>query len=1300
MSPVRPGLLVVLSLVAACAESATVTCPAGIVCPQGQVCSPLGGCVLPQQLDACDPPPADGFCALPGGEQGGCIDGVCLKIGCGNGVVEPGERCDDGNRDNGDGCSAACDSDERCGNGVRDDSLSEACDCGDAALPDDLRPPACEGQPNSDDVGSKCTADCQILGCGDGVVQGFEQCDGTALSLTNCSDYGFYAGTLGCHETCLFDVSGCSGYCGDQVLDAGEEDCDTQALGGADCTTFTYYRPGTLGCNAVCGFDLTGCATAGYCGDGAFDAGFEACDPGESSADLAARGLDCTDYGFYNADGLACGTNCQVDLSGCSGKCGDGVLQAADEDCDGDTNLGGKTCASFGYYNPTGLACLDNCSYDFSGCSERCGDGVVNGAELCDGSVPAGMDCTDVGFYAPGTLACNSACSLDTSGCSGTCGDGAITGPEQCEPSLPLGRDCTAYGYYVAAGLACTGCTFDTSMCTGGRCGDGTVQPAEDCEPGVGFAQTCSDPFGFYEPGGLACSQACNFDLASCRGECGDGAVNGPEICDGAPPPVFECALAGWDAGQLGCANGCDESFEHCRFVGFRDESPGDGAPAMVDAWGVGDEWFAVADSDIRHSRGGAWSKELTTATGRQGIWGVQLPGGTVNVWAVGDPQSTSWGIHQYDGSTWSLATVSVPSPTRLTDVWASGPTDVWAVGLDGTVLRSNGTWSKATTPIPGTATLTGVWGDGSTVFVVGESGLIYRWNGSWTNQSITVSPPSFTAVGGRSATDVYAVGGNSIYAYNGTAWAPAGTCGSATHVLQAVAASPGGPVMVAGFDANDNVGIICQRVGTSWIRIDDGLHAELRSVASSARDFVVTGAGSIQRSNGATWIPFGKLPAAISYAALWGTSSSNLFAVGTSLTSAQHVAWWNGTTWQTQSISGATTSALREVWGGSGWAVAVGDGGQIIASNGSGGATWGPQTSGTTQRLNAVWGDNTTVYVAGDAGTVLTRPATGSTTWTAVTGIPTTASYGGVWGASGGPVFVVGTGGVILRRQAGTWSTMTSNTTRDLSAVWGRSATEVYAAGNNVFLRFDGSTWTQIAQGDLAVRDLGGSTTDLFALSISSRLVRQYVGDRLLQLRTSPSATYVDVLGLSDVTFFLDGSRGQVTALAGRLFAPTAETECDDVWDDDGDGKTDCADPECAASPACANGGGCQPIVDVSCGALYSGTTVDGATRWPYYGAGCSTRDESGPEAYVRVKRATAGPIQLALSSASDLDLIVSSSSAAACTPDERCLAAAQNAGGTESTSITATANTEYIVSIDGFAGASGAFTLQVTCP
>ena len=74
----------------------------------------------------------DGTACMNGSAAGACHDGVCFDVACGNRLIDPGEACDDGNANNGDGCSADCKSTEVCGNGVIDAIHGEQCDNGDS----------------------------------------------------------------------------------------------------------------------------------------------------------------------------------------------------------------------------------------------------------------------------------------------------------------------------------------------------------------------------------------------------------------------------------------------------------------------------------------------------------------------------------------------------------------------------------------------------------------------------------------------------------------------------------------------------------------------------------------------------------------------------------------------------------------------------------------------------------------------------------------------------------------------------------------------------------------------------------------------------------------------------------------------------------------------------------------------------------------------------------------------------------------------------------------------------------------
>ncbi len=83
-------------------------------------------------------------------------------LDCGNGAVDPGEQCDDGNVTDGDGCSATCTKEAGavCGNGKVE--VGEDCDDGNVT------------------AGDGCSATCKSEGtaaCGNGKVDPGEQCD-------------------------------------------------------------------------------------------------------------------------------------------------------------------------------------------------------------------------------------------------------------------------------------------------------------------------------------------------------------------------------------------------------------------------------------------------------------------------------------------------------------------------------------------------------------------------------------------------------------------------------------------------------------------------------------------------------------------------------------------------------------------------------------------------------------------------------------------------------------------------------------------------------------------------------------------------------------------------------------------------------------------------------------------------------------------------------------------------------------------------------------------------------------------
>lgn len=98
--------------------------------------------------------------------------------------------------------------------------------------------------------------------------------------------------------------------------------------------------------------------------------------------------------------------------------CGDGIIQDG-EDCDASAT-GEATCQTLGF--DTGQVVCKACKYDTTLCVKRCGNGVLDLGESCDGTlnVPA---CTNWGFNA-----CSDSCVVDTRRCLST--SPFETGPE------------------------------------------------------------------------------------------------------------------------------------------------------------------------------------------------------------------------------------------------------------------------------------------------------------------------------------------------------------------------------------------------------------------------------------------------------------------------------------------------------------------------------------------------------------------------------------------------------------------------------------------------------------------------------------------------------------------------------------------------------------------------------------------------------------------------------------------------------------------------------------------------------
>ena len=266
--------------------------------------------------------------------------------------------------------------------------------------------------------------------------------------------------------TCLSRVENC----GDGVIQPPEE-CEFGDLGEKSLCEDWGYEMGGVQC-VDCRYDTSGCYAGISCGNDSVEFP-EHCD----GDDLGERPT-CEDHNLLGGSQVTCRSDCTYDTSGCAAPvCGDGVVEG-DELCDGSVSV---DCSDFGFL--TGIVTCEDCRYDVSGCIDGCGNDRKEGLEACDGVDLGGSTCATIPGFDGGTLACSPTCDFDTDGCTESlCGNGNIDAMESCDGANLGGLDCTTIpnSTFTGGTLTCDPftCAFDASGCT---------NPVADCET-AGFA--------------------------------------------------------------------------------------------------------------------------------------------------------------------------------------------------------------------------------------------------------------------------------------------------------------------------------------------------------------------------------------------------------------------------------------------------------------------------------------------------------------------------------------------------------------------------------------------------------------------------------------------------------------------------------------------------------------------------------------------------------------------------------------------------------------------------------------------
>lgn len=651
----------------------------------------------------------------------------------------------------------------------------------------------------------------------------------------------------------------------------------------------------------------------------------------------------------------------------------------------------------------------------------------------------------------------------------------------------------------------------------GDSCVHSSNVPAR-CRGGICTAMECGndilDDEEICDDGNIIEGDGCSSD---CQRVCGDGEVQSSdepgknESCDTARPLEEYCLDRGFDMGTLTCAPSCqDVSTKSC--IDF------DWQPLPV----------AKAPPDWQLMRTWVLSPDNVVAVGGKGL---------LNQFPDLDVCLTCGSIFRFDGNAWTEELTGLP---LLLDVWASGPEDIYAVGVLGTILHFDGNeWTQ--TRLNSDLHPIAIWGTGpDELFVVGMHWrprldldldtarfMALRYDGrTWApmdvSQASSMPRNMLHGIWGSGPSDLFAVGSHdTILHYDGNQagiWSPMDRAPDTTPIGEDESLI----LDIWGTRADNIVAVgengrILHYDGAQWSSMESHTNHALTGVWGDGRGqfFAVGVNGTLLRNEpfaGDDWVAL----ASGTHSHLLhihGSGSSNALAVGTEGTVLR--SGDNG--WAAMDLQG-NQEFLTSIWGsGLDCIYATTEGGTIWHYDGNPDWRWTPMATDSRRHLLGIHGlgCGRDLYAVGWNGTIL-RHAGG--VWTAMTS-PTNASLLSVWVGAPDAVFAAGGNGTILRYDGnaqGRWDVMESGVEdTNIQGIWGTSPDNVFAVGGaGTILHYDGNPegrWTAMSSGTFWVfyAIWGSGPDDVFAVGEGGQFIH-FDGERWTSMNGPESIAYL----------------------------------------------------------------------------------------------------------------------------------------------------------------------------------------------
>jgi hypothetical protein len=248
----------------------------------------------------------------------------------------------------------------------------------------------------------------QPTDCGNDMIDGDEECDGTDLGGLECSDVdeNFVGGTLACGATCTLDASGCMLAPGSALV-ALNEVTSTSIEGAGNNDAIEIHNAGDAAAD-ISGWRLSDDVALPADKTYTFPEG-TTIEPGEFLV-LLSYDMDTGtgDFPF----GISDNSVETLTLANADGAVDQVMVDGYDARV--------SYCRS-----PDGTGPWFECNQTFGSANEvsdtECGNGVIEGDEECEGRDFGGATCESLDLgYTGGTLMCSGACNIQADGCTTT----------------------------------------------------------------------------------------------------------------------------------------------------------------------------------------------------------------------------------------------------------------------------------------------------------------------------------------------------------------------------------------------------------------------------------------------------------------------------------------------------------------------------------------------------------------------------------------------------------------------------------------------------------------------------------------------------------------------------------------------------------------------------------------------------------------------------------------------------------------------------------------------------------------